>query len=307
MKPAYEDVGASSVVGRDVIKSSFGELAGTAIGRWMYQAARSAIGSGAGMAVPIVLFGASVGSWIGSAVAGVTAERRSQTRRYRRLRPGVALPLEVRIALSSFAHTAIADRAGVAQVTQAPAILGAFPREAAGFAAGHPVYERWTTTFYDGLSQIDDETYVLENQTVTITENITLRGTEGSETVVDHYTAMPGGILYQNTVTEPNGQIETETRVDTFEGQHKIVQNGSFARPDGVTVTFTGSLVAHGHRTVNNRTYHESNGLTYTIHEVDIIESEWQSSATVTTKWPDGSHQVDKDTVSGVMLSAPAT
>jgi hypothetical protein len=51
--------------------------------------------------------------------------------------------------------------------------------------------------------------------------------------------------------------------------------------------------------------FHESNGINYTIHEVDVSQGEWQGSATITTKWPDGSHQVDKSTTSGVMLASP--
>jgi hypothetical protein len=78
-----------------------------------------------------------------------------------------------------------------------------------------------------------------------------------------------------------------------------------FERPDGVTVTFTGNSFNHGARTVINKSYDESNGISYTTHEVDINLGAWQSSATVTTKWRDGSLQIDKDTVSGVQLSSP--
>jgi hypothetical protein len=168
-----------------------------------------------------------------------------------------------RIALSSFGHFAKSEHAIVAQTTLAPPILSIFPREAATLAAGNPVYERWTTTFYDGLSQTDNETFVLNNQTVTITENITLPGTDGTETVVDHFTAIRGGVFYQNTVTEPNGQTEAETRTDTFESPGKILYHGSFERPDGVTVTFKGNSVNHGARTVINISYDESNDISY--------------------------------------------
>jgi hypothetical protein len=58
-------------------------------------------------------------------------------------------------------------------------------------------------------------------------------------------------------------------------------------------------------RTVVNKSYHESNGISYTTHEVDISQGEWQWSATVTTKWSDGSLQINKDSVSGAMLSSP--
>jgi hypothetical protein len=226
-------------------------------------------------------------------------------RRSQQFRPGATFALEERIALSSFGHFAKAEHAIVAQTTLVPPILSVFPREAATLAAGNPVYERWTTTFYDGLSQTDNETFVLNNQTVTITENITLPGPAGTETVVDHYTAIQGGVLYQNTVTEPNGQTEAETRTDTFKGPGKILYNGSFERPDGVMETFTGNSVTHGARTVIKKSYDESNGISFTTHEVDINQSVWQSSATVTTKWRDGSLQIDKDTVSGVQLSSP--
>jgi hypothetical protein len=225
-------------------------------------------------------------------------------RRSQQFRPGAMLSLEGRIALSSFGHFAKPEHANVAQTTLAPPILSIFPREAAALAAGNPVYERWTTTFYNGLSQTDNETFVLNNQTVTITENITLPGTDGTATEVDHFTAIQGGVLYQNTVTEPNGQTETETRTDTFEGRGKILYHGSFERPDGVTITFKGNSVNHGARTVINKSYDESNGISYTTHEVDIKHGAWQSSATVTTKWRDGSLQIDKDTVSGVPLSS---
>ena len=156
--------------------------------------------------------------------------------------------------------------------------MSIFPREAASLAAGNPVYERWTTTYYDGLSQTVDETFVLNNQTVTVTQNITLPGSAGTETVVDHYTAIPGGVLFQNTVTEPNGQTQTETRTDTFEGPHKILHNGSIERPDGVTITFTGNSVRHGARTVINNSFHESNGISYTTHEVDISQGVWKGA-----------------------------
>ncbi len=219
-------------------------------------------------------------------------------------RPGAILPLEARIALSSFGHFAKPEHAIVARAVGTPNILSVFPREAVTLAAGNPVYERWTTTFYDGLSRTDNETFVLNNQTVTITENTTLPGTEGTETVVDHFTAIQGGVLYQNTVTEPNGQTEAETRTDTFGGPGKILYHGSFERPDDVTVTFNGNSVTHGVRTVINKSFVESNGISYTTHEVDINQGAWQSSATVTTKWRDGSLQIDKDTASGVQLSS---
>ena len=185
--------------------------------------------------------------------------------------------------------------------------MSVFQREAAaGLAVGHPVYEQWTTVYYDGLTQRLNETFVLNNQTaMTVTQNITLPGSAGTETVVDQYTAMPGAILFQSTVTEPNGQTLTETRMDTFVGTHKILHNGSIQRPDGVTITFTGNSVEHGTKDVINNSYQESNGISYTTHEVDINQSEWQGSATVTTKWLDGSKQVDKSTVAGVLLSSP--
>ena len=122
---------------------------------------------------------------------------------------------------------------------------------------------------------------------------------------MDHYTAIPGGVVFQNTFTEPNGQTETETRTDTVVGTHEINRNGSITRPDGVTVTFATTDVQHGTRSVINSTFRESNGITYTAHEVDVNVSSWLSSVTVTTKWPDGSHQVNKDTVTGQLLSSP--
>jgi hypothetical protein len=231
--------------------------------------------------------------------------RRIVMRPSRRFRPGANLTLEGRIALSSFAHAMKAEHTIDAQTSPTPSILSVFPLEATGLAAGNPVYERWTTTYYDGLSQTDDETFVLNNQTVTLTEKITLPGAAGTETAVDHFTATPGGVLFQNTFTEPNGQTETETRMDIFEGPHQVIRNGSIERPDGVRVTFTSNSVEHGARNIINSSFHESNGISYTVHEVDISGGEWQSSATVTTKWPDGSHQVDKDSVSGEMLSSP--
>ena len=305
MKLAQEVHGALSGLRRIVIGAAIGGIVGIAIGWWLYQGSRSEIGSENGLAVPILLFTWSIGACIGGAFGVVMAEGRSGARPSQQFRPGAILSLEGRIALSSFAHPVKAEHAIVAKATPTPSILSVFPREAAGLAAGNPVYERWTTIFYDGLSQTVDETFVLNNQTVTVTENITLPGGEGTESAVDHYTAMPGGVLFQNTFTEPNGQTETETRADSFEGPDKILHNGSIQRPDGVTITFTGSSVQHGTRTVINNSFHESNGISYTTHEVDISQGEWQGSATVTTKWPDGSYQLDKDTVSGVMLSSP--
>ncbi len=305
MKPAQEVHSTLSVVRRTVIGAALGGIVGVTIGWWLDQGGRSGIGLETGMAASILLFSMSIGTCIGGALGLVVAEGPTGMRPSQRFRPGAMLSLEGRIALSTFGHAVKAEHALVARATSLPPILSIFPREAAGLAAGNPVYERWTTTYYNGLSQTDDETFVLNNQTLTITENITLAGTAGTETVVDHYTAMAGAVLYQNTVTEPNGQIETETRTDTFEPPHKILHDGSFVRPDGVTITFTGTSVNHGNRTVINNSYHESNGITYTTHEVDISQGEWQASATVTTKWPDGSHQLDKDTVSGVMLSSP--
>jgi hypothetical protein len=230
--------------------------------------------------------------------------RNSRPRTCHQFLPGTDLSLEGRIALSSFAHAAGAEH-DFSRTPPTPNILSFFPTAAAGLAAGNPVYEQWISTYYDGLSQTDDETMVLHGQTVTVTENITLRGGAGSETAVDHFTAIPGGVLFQNTFTEPNGQTETETRTDMVVGTHEIIRSGSIQRPDGVTVTFTTTDVQNGPRAVLNSTFRESNGLTYTVHEVDINYSPWQSSATVTTKWPDGSHQVNKNTVTGQLLSSP--
>jgi hypothetical protein len=231
--------------------------------------------------------------------------RRSKTRTSQQFRPGAELSLEARIALSSFAHAAGAEHDFLTRTPPTPNILSFFPTAAAGLAAGNPVYEQWTETYYDGLSQTDNETFVLNKQTVTLTDNITLRGAAGTETAVNHFTAIPGGVLFQSTLTEPNGQTETETRTDIAVGTHEIIRNGSFERPDGVTVTFTTTDMQFGARSVLNTKYHESNGLSYTAHEVDINSSPWLSSATVTTKWPDGSHQVNKNTVTGQLLSSP--
>jgi hypothetical protein len=228
---------------------------------------------------------------------------RAGMRASQRFRPGSILSLEARVALSSFAHSSRAEFAILAQTPPTPSILGVFPKEAAGLVTGNPVYEQWSTTYYDGLSQTVDDTFVLNNQTVTLTQHITLPGAAGTETMVDNYTAIPGGVLFQSTATEPNGQTLTETRVDTFEGTHKILHNGSIQRPDGVTITFTGNSVNTGRRTVINNSFHESNGISYTTHEVDVSQGEWDGSATVTTKWSDGSHQVDKSSISGMMLS----
>jgi hypothetical protein len=225
-------------------------------------------------------------------------------RRSQQFRPGAMLSLEGRIALSSFAHAATSEHAHVASTTPAPSILSIFPREAPILAAGSPVYERWITTFYDGLSQVDYKTFVFNNQTVTITENIVLPGTAGTETVVDHYTAIQGGVLYQNTVTEPNGQTEAETRTDTFQGPGRILHRGSFERPDGVAVAFTGITINQGARIVINNSFDESSGISFNTHEVDLNQSTWQASSTVTTKWRDGSLQIDKAAASGVQLSS---
>lgn len=231
--------------------------------------------------------------------------RSPRPRTSQQFRPGADLSLEARIALSSFAHPAHADHAEFIRTPPTPNILAFFPTAAAGLAAGNTVYEQWTGTYYDGLTQTDNETFVLKNQTVTVTENITLRGGAGSESAVDHYTAIPGGVLFQNTLTLPNGQTETETRTDTIVGTHEIIRNGSIARPDGVTVTFATSSVSQGNKNIVNSTFRESNGITYKVHEVDVNYNAWQSSATVTTKWPDGSQQINKDTVSGELLSSP--
>jgi hypothetical protein len=231
--------------------------------------------------------------------------RRPSHRRSRQFHPGADLSLEARIALSTFGHHASAAHAQFSRTPATPNILAFFPTAAAGLAAGNQVYEQWSATYYDGLSQTDNETFALKNQTVTVTENITLRGGAGTETAVDHYTAIPGGVLFQNALTLPNGQTVTETRTDTIVGTHEIIRNGSIARPDGVTITFATTAVEQGTKTTANSTFRESNGITYTVHEVDVNYSPFQSSATVTTKWPDGSHQVNKNTVSGQLLSAP--
>jgi hypothetical protein len=305
MKPARKVHGASSVVHRIVIGAAMGGIIGVAIGRWLDQEGGRGVASETGFAVTILLFSMSIGTCIGGAFAVVVAEGRSGMRSSQRFRPGAMSSLEGRIALSHFGHSVKAEHAIVAQAAPLPPILSLFPREAAALATGNPVYERWTTTYYDGLSRTDNKTFVLSNnQTVTVTEHITLPGGAGTETVVDRYTAMPSGVFYQNTVTDPNGQIETETRTDTFKPPHKILYNGSIERPDGVTITFTGSSVNHGLRTVVNKSYHESNGISFTTHEVDIRQGDSQASATVTTKWSDGSHQFNKATTTVVMLSS---
>jgi hypothetical protein len=123
---------------------------------------------------------------------------------------------------------------------------------------------------------------------------------------VAHFTSIPGGVLFQSTLTEPNGQTLTETRIDTFETTtQEILHSGSIQRFDGVTITFTGSVVRHGNRRIVNNSFHESNGISYTTHEVDISHGQGITTATVTTRWPDGSHQVNKNTGSVVLLAGP--
>jgi len=304
MKSAAEVDGTLSSVRRIVIGALIGGVVGVAAGSWLSQGGRLTIVPEAGIAVPMLLFTVCIGACVGSVVA-LGALGRSEFRASQQFRPGANLTLEGRIALSSFGHSLAAGHALVGQPAPTPSILSIFPVEAQSLAAGNPVYEQWTTSYYDGLSQTMDETFVLNNQTVTLTQHITLAGAAGTETVVDRYTAMPGGVLFQATVTEPNGQTLTESRVDTFPSPHKILHNGSIQRPDGVTIAFTGNSVEHGARTVINNSFKESNGISYTTHEVDINQGPWEVSATVTTKWLDGSHQVDKESMSGVMLSSP--
>jgi hypothetical protein len=214
--------------------------------------------------------------------------------------------LEGRVVLSSYAHGAEAAHALVSQTAPTPPILASFPLEAPGLASGNPVYERRTIKFFDGFTQTNDQTYTLSGQIVTVTNHITLPGAMGTESAVDHFTAIPGGVLFQDTLTEPNGQTLTETRTDTFDtSTHEILRSGSIQRFDGVTITFTSSTVRHGNRTVVNGSFHESNGISYTTHEVDISHGQGIFSATVTTKWPDGSHQVNKSTGSVVLLAGP--
>jgi hypothetical protein len=214
--------------------------------------------------------------------------------------------LEGRVVLSSYAHGAHAAHAFFTQTAPTPPILASFPLEAPGLASGNPVYERRTIAYFDGFTQTDDQTYTLNGQTVSETEHISLAGAAGTESAVDHFTAIPGGVLFQNTVTEPNGQTETETRTDTFETiTHEILHSGSIQRFDGVTITFTGSTVQHGNRRILNGSFHESNGISYTSHEVDVSHGNGIFTATVTTKWPDGSHQVNKNTGSVVLLAGP--
>jgi hypothetical protein len=305
MKPAQEVDGPLAAVRHIVIGAVIGGSIGVAAGWWLYQGSRPAFGPVTGLLVPIRLFTVLIGTCIGAAFGVVVAERRAGMRQPQRFRPGASLSLEGRIALSSFAHTASAEHAIVAQATPVQSILNFFPVEAPGLAAGNPVYERRTIAYYDGLSETDNETFVLNDQTVTLTEKITLPGTEGTESAVDHYTAIAGGVLFQNTFTEPNGQVETETRTDTFEPHDTVLRNGSIQRPDGVNIAFTSRSVGHGAKTVINQSFHESNGITYTTHEVDVNRGQGITTATVTTKWPDGSHQVDKSTSSVVLLSSP--
>jgi hypothetical protein len=224
----------------------------------------------------------------------------------RQFRPSALTPLEQRVVLSSTDHVGAVTHTSSNPYPNTP-ILSHFPVEAAALAAGDPVYERWTTTYYDGLTETNDETITLNNQTVTVSKNITLPGTEGTETVVEHYTPTTTGVLFQNSVVEPNGQTETETRTDTPDGSHKTLYDGSYEQPDGVTVNFTGSSVGHGSQNIYNNSFHETNGVTYTTHEVDIHHGPWQTSVTVTTHWGDGSVQVDKSTISGEIVPSPVS
>jgi hypothetical protein len=300
MKPAQDVDGPLGSVHRIAIGAAIGGSIGVATGWWLYQGGRPVIGPVTGLAVPILLFTGLIGAAFGVVVAG----QRAGMRQSQKFRPATVLSLEGRIALSSFAHTAHAERASVAQATPVPPIVGIFPLEAPALAAGNPAYARRTITYYDGLSETDNATFVLNNQTVTVTHSITLPGASGTVSEVDHFTGLSSGVLFQDTVTEPNGQIETETRTDTFKSPHKDVFNGSIERPDGVTITFTGSNVEHGEQTIVNHSYRESNGIFYTTHEVEVNRGQGLLTATVTSKWPDGSHQVDKSTVSVVLLSS---
>ena len=223
----------------------------------------------------------------------------------RQFQPGVVVPLEARINLSAVAHHGMAAHVIVAKTTPSTSILSYFPEEAPALAAGHAVYEQRTTSYYDGLTQTDDETFVFSNQTITVTENITLPGQAGTETAVDHYTATSSGVLFQNSVIEPNGQTETESRTDSFTIPHKVFHNGSIQRPDGVTISFTGKTLEQGQRNIINNTFEESNGISYKTHEVDINRGQGLVSVTVTTNWNDGSLQVDKDSVSTILLPSP--
>ena len=115
MKPAQEVDGTLSVVRRIVIGAVIGGIVGVAVGSWLYQGGRSAIGSETGVAVSILLFTVSIGTCIARNFGAVVAAGRSGVRSTRQFRPGAILSLEGRIALSSFAHSAGAEHAIVAQ------------------------------------------------------------------------------------------------------------------------------------------------------------------------------------------------
>jgi hypothetical protein len=57
--------------------------------------------------------------------------------------------------------------------------------------------------------------------------------------------------------------------------------------------------------TVDNRSYHESNGLSYRTHGVAINHGSNNSTVTNTTIWPDGSIQIEKSTAAMTRLQPP--
>jgi hypothetical protein len=167
-------------------------------------------------------------------------------------------------------------------------------------------YERFTTTYYDGTTQVDTRLTVPNGgHTTTTTESIDLRGGAGTETVVDVATTVGNTTTHTTTITLPGGQTQTETSTEVVRGDTTVV-NKTVHLADGGTRTVYGRTVRSGPYARTSETVNQTGMSSRHVATLDLRYGRLNQKELTKTTWPDHSVEIHKSNTTGVRLPPPS-
>lgn len=167
-------------------------------------------------------------------------------------------------------------------------------------------YERFTTTYYDGTTQVDTRLTVPNgNHTTTTTETISLRGGAGTEHVVDVATTVGNTTTHATTITLAGGKTQTETSTDVVTGNTTVV-NKTVHQPDGGTQTVYGRTIRSGPYALTSETVNQTGMASHHVTTLDLRYGQLNQKEIAKTTWPDHSVEIHKSNTTGVRLPPPS-
>lgn len=169
------------------------------------------------------------------------------------------------------------------------------------FAPAVPYYEQLVTTYsggkagsivgigsLHGKTEVDYRMEVVSGiDATTTTDDITLPGNAGRETIVKTATIHGNTTETLSNITLPDGVVATRTTVAVVHGNTTTI-TGTLDTPGIGTQTFRGTIVRSGSRTISNTLVHMVDGQMDRDHEVTTQITPYESISVSTTTMADG-------------------